>query len=56
MKISIDPTNFNRTQQASFDSIVDLLSRLVIKYGPMIEDISSLDGFPQFKTQSSKSK
>ena len=56
MKLSIDPATFNRTQQAAYDSIVDLLSRLVVKYGPLIEDVTILDDFPQFKTQRGKRK
>ncbi len=56
MKLSIDPSAFDRTQQAAFDSIVDLLARLVAKYGPLIEDVTTLDDFPQFKTQRRKRK
>ncbi len=54
--LSIDPSTFNHTQQAAFDSIVDLLARLVAKYGPLIEDVTTLDDFPQFKTQRRKRK
>lgn len=56
MKLSIDPSTFDRTQQAAFDSIVDLLSRLVMKYGPLIANVTALDDFPQFKTQRGKHK